>query len=91
MPIDPSVDLGIIARGTPGFSGADLASLINEAAINASKNNQDLVTVQDFEMARDKIVMGKEIKSMVRSKEELRVTAYHEAGHTMLTLLQPST
>ena len=89
IPIDSSVDLGIIARGTPGFSGADLASLMNEAAITASKNNQDLVTLQDFEMARDKIVLGKEIKSMVRSKEELRVTAFHEAGHTILTLLQP--
>jgi cell division protease FtsH len=89
VPIDTSVDLAIIARGTPGFSGADLASLVNEAAIAASKNNQDLVTIQDFEMARDKIVLGKEVKSMVRSKEELRVTAFHEAGHTMLTLLQP--
>jgi cell division protease FtsH len=89
VPIDSTVDLGIIARGTPGFSGADLASLINEAAISASKNNQDLVTIQDFEMARDKIVLGKEIKSMVRTKEELRVTAFHEAGHAMLTLLQP--
>ena len=57
--------------------------------LHASKNNQDLVTIQDFEMARDKIVLGKEIKSIVRSKEELRVTAFHEAGHTMLTLLQP--
>ena len=89
VPIDPAVNLALIARGTPGFSGADLASLINEAAITASKNNQDLVTIQDFEMARDKIVLGKEIKSMVRSKEELRVTSFHEAGHAMLTLLQP--
>lgn len=89
VPIDPSVDLGIIARGTPGFSGADLASLINEAAIAASKTNQDLVTIHDFEMARDKIVLGKEVKSMIRSKEELRVTAFHEAGHAMMTLLQP--
>jgi cell division protease FtsH len=90
VPVDSAVDLGVIARGTPGFSGADLASLINEAAITASKNNQDLVTIQDFEMARDKIVLGKEIKSMVRSKEELRVTAFHEAGHALLTLLQPA-
>lgn len=89
VPIDPAVDLGMIARGTPGFSGADLASLINEAAIQASKNNQDLLTVDDFEMARDKIVMGKEIKSMVQSKDELRITAYHEAGHALLTLFQP--
>jgi len=89
VPIDPSVDLNVIARGTPGFSGADLANLINEAAITASKNNQDSVTVQDFETARDKIVLGKEIKSMVRTKEELRITAFHEAGHAMLTLLSP--
>lgn len=89
VPIDSSVDLGVIARGTPGFSGADLANLINEAAIQASKSNQDTVTINDFEMARDKIVMGKEIKSMVRSKKELQVTAYHEAGHALLTLLQP--
>jgi cell division protease FtsH len=89
VPIDPSVDLNVIARGTPGFSGADLANLINEAAITASKNNQDFVTIQDFEMARDKVVLGKEIKSMVRTKEELRITAFHEAGHAMLTLLKP--
>lgn len=89
VPIDPSVDLNVIARGTPGFSGADLANLINEAAITASKSNQDSVTIQDFEMARDKVVLGKEIKSMVRTKEELRITAFHEAGHAMLTLLKP--
>lgn len=89
VPIDQSVNLAAVARGTPGFSGADLANLVNEAAIQASKNNQDLVTINDFEMARDKIVLGKEIKSMVRSKKELEVTAYHEAGHALLTLLQP--
>lgn len=89
VPIDPAVDLNVIARGTPGFSGADLANLINEAAITASKSNQDSVTIQDFEMARDKVVLGKEIKSMVRTKEELRITAFHEAGHAMLTLLKP--
>lgn len=89
VPVDGSVDLAMIARGTPGFSGADLANLVNEAAIQASKSNQDLVTVNDFEMARDKIVMGKEIKSMVQSKDELRVIAFHEAGHALLTLFQP--
>lgn len=87
--MDPTVDLSTIARGTPGFSGADLASLINEAAINASKNNQDLVTIHDFEAARDKILMGKEIKSMIRSPEELRTIAYHEAGHALLRVLFP--
>ncbi len=89
VPLAPDIDLNVLARGTPGFSGADLASLVNEAAIAASKNSQDLVTINDFEMARDKVVLGKEIKSIVRSKEELRVTAYHEAGHALMTLLQP--
>lgn len=89
VPVSSTVDLGVIARGTPGFSGADLASLINEAAINASKNNQDTVTLDDFEMARDKILMGKEIKSIVQTKKELRETAYHEAGHALLMMLQP--
>ncbi len=89
VPIDAHVNLGLIARGTPGFSGADLANLINEAAINASKSGQDNVTINDFESARDKIILGKEIKSMVRSKEDLRITAFHEAGHALLTLLSP--
>lgn len=87
--MDPAIDLSIIARGTPGFSGADLANLVNEAAINASKNNQDFVRMADFETARDKIILGKEIKSIVRTKEELRMTAYHESGHALLTILQP--
>jgi len=87
--VDSNVDLLVIAKGTPGFSGADLANLINEAAINASKNNQDFVTMTDFEIARDKIILGKEIKSIVRTKEELRMTAYHESGHALLTILQP--
>ena len=88
--VDQAVDLSIIAKGTPGFSGADLANLINEAAINASKNNQDFVMMADFEIARDKIILGKEIKSIVRSKEELRMTAFHESGHALLTILQPN-
>ena len=88
--VDQNVDLLVIAKGTPGFSGADLANLINEAAINASKNNQDFVTMTDFEIARDKIILGKEIKSIVRTKEELRMTAYHESGHALLTILQPN-
>ncbi len=87
--IDPNVDLKKIARGTPGFSGADLAHLINEAAINASKHDQDQVMIQDFEEARDKIMLGKEMKSKVQSKDELHITAYHESGHVLVRLLMP--
>ncbi len=87
--IDPEVDFQKIARGTPGFSGADLANLINEAAIIASKINRDQVTVDDFEEARDKILLGKEIKSIMLTDEDRKVTAYHEAGHTMIRLLMP--
>jgi cell division protease FtsH len=87
--IDPEVDLGKIARGTPGFSGADLANLINEAAIIASKSAQDMVTIADFEEARDKIMLGKENKTMIRSKEDLEITAYHESGHALVRLLMP--
>lgn len=87
--IDPTVDLGKIARGTPGFTGADLANLINEAAIIASKENQETVTVKDFEEARDKILLGKERKSVVLSEEDRTVTAFHEAGHALVALLQP--
>ena len=82
---EPEVDLDKIARGTPGFSGADLANIINEAAINASKENQDCITIKDFEEARDKILLGKEIKTMVQSKEELKLTAFHESGHALGT------
>lgn len=87
--IDSSVDLAKIARGTPGFTGADLANLINEAAINASKNNQSLVLLSDFDEARDKIILGKECKSIMLSNEERNVIAYHEAGHALVTLLMP--
>ncbi|MFI5333507.1 MAG: ATP-dependent zinc metalloprotease FtsH, partial [Candidatus Babeliales bacterium] len=87
--LDPEVDLGKIARGTPGFSGADLANLINEAAINASKNNQNSVTIKDFEEARDKILLGKEIKTMSQTRQELEVTSYHESGHALVRLLLP--
>lgn len=85
----PDVDLQKIARGTPGFSGADLANIINEAAIIASKKNQESVTVADFEEARDKILLGKELKTVVLSEDERRLTAYHEAGHAMVGLLLP--
>jgi cell division protease FtsH len=87
--INVAVDLHKIARGTPGFSGADLANLINEAAIIASKAGADNVTVQDFEEARDKIMLGKEIKTRVQTREELELTSYHESGHALIGLLLP--
>lgn len=86
---DNNIDLTKIAKGTPGFSGADLANLINEAAINASKHNQNSVTVNDFEEARDKLILGKEQKTKVMTPEERKVTAFHEAGHTLIALLIP--
>jgi cell division protease FtsH len=87
--IDPAVDLAKIARGTPGFSGADLANLINEAALMASKHDQDSVTIHDFEEARDKVIVGKELKTIIMSEDEKRLTAYHEAGHALMLLTQP--
>lgn len=87
--IDPEVNMEKIARGTPGFSGADLANLINEAAINASKKDQNTVTIADFEEARDKATLGKELKTIILSPEERKVTAYHEAGHALVRLLMP--
>ncbi len=87
--MDPAVDLHKIARGTPGFSGADLANLINEAAIIASKEDQTMVTVADFEEARDKIMLGKELKSIVLTDEDRKITAYHESGHALIRLLLP--
>lgn len=87
--VDGEVDLSKIARGTPGFSGADLANIINEAALIASKYNQETVKVKDFEEARDKIMMGKEIKTILMSDEEKKLTAYHEAGHALMLLSMP--
>ena len=87
--LDPTVVLGNIARGTPGFSGADLANLVNEAAIIASKKNQDAVLVADFEQARDKILLGKEWKGVVLDEDERKMIAYHEAGHALVRLLLP--
>jgi len=78
-----------IARGTPGFTGADLENLINEAALLAARQSKTAVDVQDFEHAKDKVLMGAERKSMVISDEEKRVTAYHEAGHTLMAKLIP--
>lgn len=87
--VDESVDFDKIARGTPGFSGADIANLVNEAVLNAVKQNREFATIDDFEEARDKILMGKESKSMVQAPDDLRATAYHEAGHALMRLLQP--
>ncbi len=83
------VDLSAIAKGTPGFSGADLENLVNEAALNAARNGRDVVTMQDFEEARDKLIMGAARKSLILSDEEKRITAYHEAGHALVAKLLP--
>ncbi|MBT7609791.1 MAG: ATP-dependent metallopeptidase FtsH/Yme1/Tma family protein [Bacteriovoracaceae bacterium] len=90
-PLNENVDLETIARGTPGFTGADLANLVNEAALNAARLNKKELETGDFEMAKDKVLMGPERKSMVISDKEKRVTAYHEAGHTLVGLKLPHT
>jgi cell division protease FtsH len=90
IPLGEDVDISVIARGTPGFTGADLANLVNEAALNAARYNKKLVAMGDFELAKDKVLMGAERKSMVISNEEKRVTAYHEAGHTLVGLKVPN-
>ncbi len=90
IPLDENVDINVIARGTPGFTGADLANIVNEAALNAARYNKKVVTMSDFEIAKDKVMMGSERKSMVLSDEEKRLTAYHEAGHTLVGLKVPS-
>lgn len=89
VPVDKDVNASIIARGTPGFSGADLANLVNEAALFAARVNNDLVTMEQFEQAKDKILMGAERKSMVMSEKEKMNTAYHEAGHAIVGLTVP--
>ncbi len=90
IPLDENVDVNVIARGTPGFTGADLANIVNEAALNAARYNKKVVTMSDFEVAKDKVLMGAERKSMVLSDEEKFLTAYHEAGHTLVGLKVPS-
>ncbi len=89
VPLGPNVDLRIIARGTPGFSGADLANLVNEAALMAARSNRRFVTMDDFENAKDKVMMGAERRSMVMSEDEKKLTAYHEAGHAVVGLHVP--
>lgn len=91
VPLAPDVDPAIIARGTPGFSGADLANLVNEAALFAARSNKRLVDMEDFERAKDKIMMGAERRSMVMPEEERKNTAYHEAGHAVVAKLLPKT
>src|ERR671933_118460 len=90
VPLAADVDVKTIARGTPGFSGADLANLVNEAALMAARKNKRMVTQRDFEEAKDKVMMGAERKSMAMSEEEKRLTAYHEGGHALIALSVPS-
>ncbi len=89
VPLDDDVEPGVIARGTPGFSGADLANLVNEAALFAARANRRAVSMAEFELAKDKIMMGAERKSMVMSEKEKQNTAYHEAGHAIVGRLMP--
>ncbi len=89
VPLAPNVDARVIARGTPGFSGADLANLVNEAALLAARKGKRLVAMDEFEEAKDKVMMGSERKSMVMTEEEKRSTAYHEAGHALVSLHVP--
>jgi cell division protease FtsH len=86
VPLAPDVNLKVVARGTPGFSGADLMNLVNEAALMAARRNKRMVTQQDFEDAKDKVMMGAERKSLVMTEEEKMLTAYHEGGHAILAL-----
>ena len=90
IPLSDDVDISVLARGTPGLSGADLSNLVNEAALNAARYNQKTVQMADFEFAKDKVLMGTERHSMIISDEEKRVTAVHEAGHALLTVLLPN-
>jgi cell division protease FtsH len=89
IPMSDDVDVAVLARGSSGFSGADLANLVNEAALNAARYNQKVVRMLDFEFAKDKVLMGAERRSMIISEGEKRVTAIHEAGHALLTVMLP--
>ena len=90
VPLAPDVDPRTIARGTPGFSGADLANLVNEAALLAARRNKRLVAMQEFEDAKDKVMMGAERRSMVMTEDEKKMTAYHEAGHAIVSINEPA-
>ena len=89
IPLDKDADLKVIARGTPGFSGADLANMVNEAALLAARKNESTVTMSDMEEAKDKVMMGTERRSMVISEKEKKITAFHEAGHTLVAKMLP--
>jgi cell division protease FtsH len=91
IPLSEDVDISILARATPGFSGADLANLVNEAALQAARRNQKFVMMYDFESSKDKVLMGAERKSMIITDEEKKITAYHEAGHALVAALLPHT
>ena len=91
IPVAPDVNLKVIARGTPGFSGADLANLCNEAALMAARRNKRMVTMSDFEDAKDKVMMGAERRSLVMTEDEKMLTAYHEGGHAIVALNVPAT
>jgi cell division protease FtsH len=91
VPLSDDVELSVIARGTPGFSGADLANLVNEAALWAARQGRKLVFMADFEMSKDKVMMGVERRSMILSEDEKRNTAYHEAGHALVAAMTPGT
>jgi cell division protease FtsH len=90
IPLSDNVDLSVLARGTPGLAGADLANLVNEAALNAARQNRKVVTMIDFETAKDKILMGAERKSLILSEGEKRMTAFHEAGHALVAAMLPN-
>jgi cell division protease FtsH len=89
IPLADDVDLSVLARGTPGFSGADLANMVNEAALNAARQNRKVVLMYDFEVSKDKVLMGAERKSMLLTDDEKKVTAYHEAGHALVAAKMP--
>jgi cell division protease FtsH len=89
MPLDSDVDLSVLARGTPGFSGADLENMVNEAALLAARKNKEKLQMSDFEEAKDKVMMGTERRSMIITEEEKRITAFHEAGHALVAKLLP--
>jgi len=91
IPLSDDVDLSVIARGTPGFAGADLANLVNEAALAAARVDKKKVAMEDFNFAKDKVLMGAERKSMVMSEEEKRITAYHEGGHALIAAMEEHT